>query len=119
MVGSSAVTRPPAGCLTSIPSAPRMCSYGSRLETRMNLQSFRYCVMSTIGVEEPATAMPGPERLGARDWLTTSRRIRLALLQLLLPQQRGEHHRDARTDAHRLRGRMDGRSTLLQRGWRL
>ena len=32
---------PPGGCLISIPCGPRMCSYGSRFETRMNLQSFR------------------------------------------------------------------------------
>ena len=58
IVGSSADTSPPAGCFTSIPCSPCMCSYGSRLETRMNLQSLRYCSKSSIGCLSPHKPCP-------------------------------------------------------------
>src|SRR6185503_14429775 len=80
IVGSSAETRPPAGCRTRIPSAPARCSYGSRLDRRISVRPSRYLVTSVMSpgsCGNSRASRPGTAPSFAHRWRGLSPRCRL------------------------------------------
>ena len=88
----------------------------------MNLQSLRYCVISSIEERKAATAHArcGDDSANAH-WRYASRAqlARSATCRTIVPVPGERDDRDARADAHRLRRRLDRRSAVFRRVGRI